>query len=257
MARDKGCEIYYRDEAYPVRSFIPDTRGIEITRFKRALPLFFRFLTGKNKTVLWTEPDKYDPDEFERIGWFKKFLVIITLPIYYKFILAWQHWALRDSFMSENKYNQPAREMYRLIKNVKVRDLVCAILEYDLAYKFRFQDIASQINKRYFMQDPFKEIKRLVKLIQDREVGDGMKVKWSYINLGLWYLKINRKLLKELKEIVLQLDVEAISPTPADTYWMCSPPYEGYNFAGLSFKERLMIYYGQKNDYINKDKRND
>ena len=107
------------------------------------------------------------------------------------------------------------------------------------------------------MQDPFKEIKRLVKLIQDREVGDGMKVKWSYINLSLWYLKINRKLLKELKEIVLQLDVEAISPTPADTYWMCSPPYEGYNFAGLSFKERLMIYYGQKNDYINKDKRND
>jgi hypothetical protein len=231
----KGCEVYYKDEAQPVRVYYPDTRVIEIAKFKRAMPDFFNFISNA--------------------GLFKKILILIAAPYYYKYFINWAHWAMRDNFMTEDKYNQPAREMYRLIRDENIRDIVCAIIEYDIAYRLRFQDIVCMVNKKRFEENPIKETKRLFDILIQREWVDkkntGMKAKWGKIKKWLWVLNFRPKIINELKRIVREMDLEAIAPTPSDWYWMCNPIYEGYNFGGLNAKQRLADYYDQKNNYLN------
>ena len=212
-------------------SWISADKVIELAKFKRMIPMFGRFMLGNG--------------EFAKKNIFKKILIATSAILYKEYLLQWLWWAWRDLYLPVNKYNQPAREMYQAIADEKVRDIVCAILEYDMAYRLRFQDIMANLNKELFFKNPRKEINRLFDILTEREHDDhkdpmSLHQRWKFIKLALNIgLIFSRKTVRQLTDVVANLDLTAIAPTEADQYWMCSPAYwGGYNFMGMDTDER-------------------
>jgi hypothetical protein len=147
--------------------------------------------------------------------------------------------------------------MYRVLSEFpKIRDLVCIYVEYDSAYRWRFQDTLSNLNKGEFLKNPVKEITRLLDLLISREnevsedVGS-IKNKWkmikSFLKIAYWYLKIfDRKLLKKICQIVSNINLEEIKLSVEDIYW--ANKNQSYNSRGLSWEARQEEYNKVKNN---------
>ena len=81
-----------------------------------------------------------------------KRMLLIAIDIYYPILTKY--------FLKPEAYSKPTREIYRLFdiliakekntgmkeKFTKIRDMACFVLEYDSAYRFRFQDILGEID---------------------------------------------------------------------------------------------------------------
>jgi len=67
---------------------------------------------------------------------------------------------IKPKLIKPEKYSRPVREIYRIFnllieresdegmkqKWIQMRDIICMILEFDNAYRFRFQDVVSEMN---------------------------------------------------------------------------------------------------------------
>jgi len=146
--KEGGIKSYYGGEEYPYPGYRnrETSKLVEITkrtlkiRFKEILKNPFNFMFGKIK---------------KKIGKWINFA----------------SWALRDSRLKPKFYSRPVREIYnaftKLIErenslNMKdkmrgVRDVVCTILEFDQAYRFRAQDILSEIDPEKMKMDKADE----------------------------------------------------------------------------------------------------
>ncbi len=80
-----------------------------------------------------------------------------------------------------------------------IRDLFCMHLEFDNAYRFRFQDIIVELNKIELKKDPVKEIIRLFDLMSGKEVRQEVKDSWTLTKTMVEYLRYS----KEIKSIVI------------------------------------------------------
>ena len=90
----------------------------------------------------------------------------------------------------------------------------CMILEYDSAYRYRFQDLAMELNKENLKKDIYKELERIVKEEMKRERIGGIDVAekispfMRIIKLLLWFKK---DIAKTIIEIVDRLDLTGVS----------------------------------------------
>lgn len=234
MIRKQGCEMWYFGHKYPMRAYIGSSKVVDLAKVKRMIPMFGRFVGGKV--------------EFKKKNIFSKTVIIFAALWYKEYILEWIGWAWRDLQMPEDRYNQPARELYRTIKDEKIRNIICPIVEYDCAYKYRAQDILAELNKELFFKSPRKEVCRLIDILikreHDEDIAGSQKSKWQHIKLGInMALIFSRKFKKQLIDFVWDLDIEAIKPNVADKYWMTSPAYdESYDFMGLNSQERKKLH---------------
>jgi len=92
-----------------------------------------------------------------------KRMFLVGLEIYYPI--------LEKYFLKPEAYSKPTREIYRLFdiliarekskgmkeKFEKIRNMVCFVLEYDSAYRFRFQDILAEIDLSQIRLDSAEE----------------------------------------------------------------------------------------------------
>lgn len=115
--------------------------------------------------------------------------------------------------------------------------LIAGIYESDLAYRFRIQDILSQLNKQAFRENPRKEILRLIRLDLSRELAPTMQDK---VRLGekvfkiVWLIPTFRKFINaffgEIDPTMFVLDTY-------DRYW-CTRRFD-YLYEGKSYEERM------------------
>lgn len=202
---EKGCELWIEGGKYPMRTHASEIRVAVVAQAKRLIPL----LTSSTK---------------------RKLFFILNIDC----IIDWLHYYLSDVYLESNLYSQPVREVYRVIKNKKVRDIICAILEYDLAYRFRFQDVIVNFDKD---SDIIKEIERMLDLLIQRDEKN-MKEKWKKLRSLVWLLRFNRKLLKEIKYFIKEINLEEIKSSVEDIYWQAD--YQDYCFEGLSYNQRQL-----------------
>ena len=150
-----------------------------------------------------------------------------------------QEWSLYNELLKPDKYCPSVRETYRTLtlmsdKSKKgsfrqkllilARDLLCMILEFDTAYKFRWQDIMDEANKEVLSKGgkkQVKEVKKLFDLLCQREMSQkGMAVKFrrigKYLLLALKFSKFFRDLLAEFFR---EADLEKIRPDEGDRYF--------------------------------------
>lgn len=133
------------------------------------------------------------------------------------------------------RYSKAIRELHRAFSHpfgeskkmmrlrFMLRDIVCMILEFDNAYRFRVQDIISELNKDSLKNNPIKELNRLCTLAQGREKGQQVKDTWKLLRIfNSFYLRFDRKLLKMIKDVLLELNQEEFKFTAEDIHY-CEP----------------------------------
>ena len=106
-------------------------------------------------------------------------------------------------------------------------------LEYDDAYRYRFQDIINEADLSQLQISPRKEIKRLLLLWKER---DNPAVTEKVIKLvtPLLYLLLIPKVKKAFIQAIPH--IKGIRPDPADLYWMSIR--NDYLFGGKTYEER-------------------
>lgn len=223
---EQGCETWVKDEKYPIRGCFVEDKRTTVAQFKKILPTLFYTLTGK--------------------GIVSRIISALYLQKNWQAYLYFTYRGMRNVYAEAKFYSQPVREVYRLVSDVRIREIVCACLEYDTAYRFRFQDACGEVNKEQFTKNPVAEIERVINIVFSRETRDGGlkkfsgKMRWLYL-----YLRWNKKLLGAIKEMVLQADLDELRLSKEDIYWT-NRSYPDYNFRGLTQAERLQEYQKEK-----------
>ena len=148
-----------------------------------------------------------------------------------------------------DKYSQPIRELYRAFSievdnekeedrefRVKLRDLTCMICEFDNAYRYRLQDVLSELDINQAKKNPTRELLRILKILTSREKTQELRDTWTLINLFIrFYLRFDRKMYKILRNVLGNLQISELALNPSDKQF-CRPRSD-YNF-GFVLKEQ-------------------
>ena len=104
-----------------------------------------------------------------------------------------------------------------------LRDLVCMVLEFDNAYRFRFQDLIVELDKKELREKPIKELNRLFQIGQKREKTQEIRDTWTLIRLGIrFYLRLDKKMLRMIQNALLELDLKKCELDEGDKSY-CKP----------------------------------
>lgn len=136
-------------------------------------------------------------------------------PLVYCTALRELHRAFSVPNPNEQVKDQEARFM--------LRDLICMLLEFDNAYRYRFQDLIVELDKERLRKKPIKELIRLFEIGQRREKTQEIRDTWTLFKLAInLYLRLDRKMLKTIQNALLELDLEKIKLDEADRSY-CIP----------------------------------
>jgi len=121
--------------------------------------------------------------------------------------------------------------------------IVSHLIEYDNAYRFRIQDLFSEVTKL----TP-KEIKRLARISKERD-SEGVSKKITtiatIISLGLWIPKVKRAFNKVAEGVT----IENLYYETDDIYWVALR--EDYLYQGKTKEQRMKEAYERGWDYPN------
>lgn len=148
--------------------------------------------------------------------------------------------------LKRNIYCQPIRELYRAFSverqnedentremRQQLRDLVCMVLEFDNAYKYRMQDVIVEMNQQAIRKNVAGELLRLVTMMQEREKVQDVADTWT---LAKWfirvYFRIDRKFAQMVSDVLSQLDLKQMALSIEDQFY-CKPR-EDYRFGFMT-----------------------
>lgn len=164
-------------------------------------------------------------------------------------------WLFMGDFLKADRYSNPARGLRKMLtdmcmylhldqRTVEFFPLIVSnMLEYDDAYRYRFQDLMTEASRQALMERPLREVLRIIKIGKEREqvplVQATMKAVYALVLVGLMHPKIKRAFKFSIRNLSpkefkwMQLD-------NADRYHVLRQG--GYNFLGRTDKERRNIY---------------
>lgn len=119
------------------------------------------------------------------------------------------------------RYCDAIRELYRVFDNPRanedlrtldlrlmLKDIVCTVLEFDNAYRYRFQDVIQELDKKAIKANTVKELLRLLDIMSDRENSQEVRDTWRLVKMGVrFYLRFDRKMLRMIGDILSDLDL--------------------------------------------------
>ena len=136
-------------------------------------------------------------------------------------------------------YCQAMREVYKQFSTIRnyemqelqlqMRDLLCMVLEFDNAYRYRFQDLVGELNQQELVKNPIKELKRIIQIAQSREIEQQGKDMWTLIDKGLInYLIFDKKIREMLVGIFSNINIEEVKLQIDDQLY--AEPRKDYKF---------------------------
>src|SRR3990167_2401222 len=84
----------------------------------------------------------------------------------------------------------------------RLGDLLCMVLEFDNAYRFRFQDVIAHLDKPNLKKNPVKELIRLLGIMQSQENGQDINDTWTLLKL---FCKLYLRFDGTLKSILVDV----------------------------------------------------
>jgi hypothetical protein len=138
-------------------------------------------------------------------------------------------------------------ERYSFVKknqfafNVLSGSFFC-IHEFDDAYRFRLQDIVSEISKASLMESPRRELKRIFDVAISREGYDDLIGKYKMVKTAITFAP--SLYIRYIRDILLELDIDKIRLDSDDIDWA---KYKCYDFGGFHFAEGR---YAKDNDLL-------
>ena len=218
IEKDGSVRAFLTKSPEPVRQW-PDHRTVMLTaEYKRLVPL----LVGN----------------LAKMGWIKRIITLLAVKFNFNLFPEWLGYimSLNSCLLKPEHYSQPVKEIRRVLRwkiDDNLVDAIGLILEYDMAYRYRLQDIIVLLDKG---NDPVKEIIRLIDILITRDIGnDGMIVKYRNLQKFLPFL-IFGKTKRLLARIFRDIDLEEMKLSKEDIYW--TNEFGLYNYRGLSVEER-------------------
>lgn len=226
----KGSLVYYKGASQPKKGFPTPEAIHELNKIKRLILELSRnlnwlillgiLLCDKNKLI----------NSFNII--FDKIFVTYNV----------RHHRIKHDFMCQSSATL-ATFISKILTDYGINEIsantfgvnIAQIIEYDDAYRYRAQDIATEININNLTDNPIKEIKRLLDLSQSREMGKiGITKKIRSIVMPVVYLLYIPKFRKIFIQNAYLL--EGMKYDESDWYWVCRR--DDYLFGGKTFEER-------------------
>lgn len=180
-------------------------------------------------------------------GWTRLPMILLTFPFIRLYIKAeiyscWRYierykvkptiycTALREVHRA---FSQPIddneRHKTRVLREM-MRDLFCMHLEFDNAYRFRFQDGIVELNKDNLKKNPIKEMLRIFNVVSDREVHQEVKDSWTLTKTMVEYLRYSREIKPIIISFLMNLDVEKCKLDKRDTPYCVTRVDYKFNF---------------------------
>lgn len=237
----QGIEVSYQNIPYPRKGF-PDADIINVLNIVKKDTLSYISIVNK-----------YLIPEFIGFGLKPWKWKIRTIEGFLESYLNKADYWLTFWYYKEEFYCPFAREIQRFIQsfliNLGIRQelsMRCAwvwamFMEHDDAYRLFVQDMFNEVNILDLKKSPGKEIKRLFKLLQEREVRkDWQRDKKfaKFVNLLLVSFYISR-IKKAFKTAINEVNWENLRFDEGDKYW--SLTWLAYNAQGLTVETRQLM----------------
>lgn len=231
LASDGTIRVYVRDGKEPIRMY-PDVKTVwAVACYKRFIPLM--------------------ADSLRSMGWCKRITTLLALKYNFGIFSKWfnYYFSMNPVLLNDENYSQPVKEVRRVLKGRLDDNLINAlalILEYDSAYRYRFQDIIAELNKDNLKKSA-REIIRLLDIIDKREQGRSNRweqIKKSVKLIFLFCPKIKKQIVAILKDI----NIDEVKFSKEDIYWT-NKNKTSYLYRGMTIKERERdnkINYGEE-----------
>jgi len=111
------------------------------------------------------------------------------------------------------------------------------IIDYDNAYRLRIEDLLSETTKEKLANNPRQEIKKLIKLMAERDINQGVSSKINKIARLINLILLVPKIKKAFKKAIGTSEFDKLNYDDADLYWTAIR--DDYFFRGLTKEERL------------------
>lgn len=120
---------------------------------------------------------------------------------------------------------------------------IATIVEYDDAYRYRFEDIATETDRQRLIKKPFREIRRLLDIFEKRETYDNVKGHVKTIRIALSIALLHPKVRKAFRKALQSISDKRFNYMKLDNADRYHILLRGdYNFTGLDFNQRVQIY---------------
>lgn len=114
----------------------------------------------------------------------------------------------------------PGETEYAYDLRIRLRDAICMILEFDNAYRFRFQNVMVELDQKALRKDPIHELTRLFVILQSRENRVEVSDTWELFKFAIaGYLRFDRQLTRMIVNAFEHLSLESIAMNEGDIYF--------------------------------------
>lgn len=202
---NNGIQMYVKDEEYPLKGLPTPDSLFALNQIKKLircslyLPYMYLAVFFQKRTI----------EQFESIA----------------FNIMSPH-IIKDEYLTPT-----ARELKKLIINIgyseKFATLISHILEYDVAYRFRFQDLCSETTKEKLCKHPLLEIRRLIAINKKRDYN----IVSSKLHLFANFVSLVVLFKPSIKKAIEKSDFNNFQLDKADKHWCIKRT--DYNFSHL------------------------
>ena len=236
----EGVVQHIKDAEYPIKGFTsPETMFfvniakkdvIELAKIL-ALPIFW-----PSYLVLLILPHKY------KMKVLNKMLASVTRKIH----------GVIGTFILKPKHQMPITQeidwlLFSCLEKLGVETTLAEkfaesfshLIEYDNAYRYRVQDILSESSREKMTKNPSREIRRLMKILSERDPVKDVSYKLKLMGLGVSVLLMFGKFKKAFVEALKECEFSKFQYDDADEYWVAFR--KDYLFQGKTQEERAKI----------------
>jgi hypothetical protein len=221
LEKDGTVRTYLKGMKEPLRYYSDYLTVYTVSYYKRLFSLIFRNVSEMN--------------------WMKRIITLLAIKFNFNILPEWLNhiFCINRVLLNDENYSQPAKEIRRVL-NGKVDEMlkngIGIIVESDSAYRYRMQDVVSQINKKELLKNPVKEICRLFDILIERDE-DYMKIKWRTVKKFTKLVLITSPKIKKLVVgILMDINIDEIKFSKEDIYWVNE--FGKYNYFGKTLEQR-------------------
>lgn len=196
-----GINLYYQGATYPCKSFPTPEAVFNTNIAKRA----FLMMLNPFMLINWRK----NKARFERCA----------------------SYGLEPYYLNEEYMTPMAREINKLPLGATA-DIMAHIFEYDDAYRYRLQDIMTELDTPRLYTNPCGEVLRLIDLAIMRDKSEDVRRKYKRLKVFAWLLiPLKHFFLNLIKDI----NFDNMKFDEADRYWVSLRG--DYNFFGKTYEE--------------------
>ena len=132
--------------------------------------------------------------------------------------------------LKSNRYCQAVRELHRVFSKeypqekiadrdfrFRIRDALCMVLEFDNAYRYRFQDLMEDLDQKRVKTHTVAELLRLLDVMSTRERTQEIKDTWRLFKYVVSiYLRYDREVRNIIGTVLSEIDVEKVKLDEGD-----------------------------------------